>query len=170
MKKNLGFSSFEFYFVVAVVGVIFLFGIQRYNKLAQETHRLSFELLTQNFSAAVYTYHARWIASQQMTEPNALLEVDNKEILFSGEGWPIGVDLKDSSSSKITSSGCLSLWLGLLQNAPAISVAAANSSDIYPYRLTLTGEGSCRYEWTAPDKRRFYFEYSPIKGSVNSHV
>lgn len=168
MKKSLGFSSFEFYFVMVVIGVILLFGIQRYNKLADETHRLSFEVLAQNFSAAVYAHHARWITSQQVSDSNAVIEVDNKRIQFSREGWPLGADLQDFTSVQITLPGCFSLWGVFLQNAPAISVFTHELPNTHPYQLKLTSEGNCRYEWTAPNNRKFYFEYSPTTGSVKS--
>lgn len=168
MEQNRGFSSFEFYFVVVVLGVVLLFGIHRYNKLAAETHRLSFEVLAQNFSAAVYAHHVRWIISQQTQESNAPLEIEYKKIQFSPDGWPIGADIKDFTSSKITLPGCLSLWAAFLQNAPAISVKVPGLQGSSAYQVTLTDEANCRYEWAAPDHHKFYFEYSPATGAVKS--
>src|SRR6478735_3402307 len=98
MKKNLGFSSFEFYFVVSAIGLILLLGIQRYYKLAEETQRLSFEILAQNFSAAVYSHRARWIINQQSSQSQSQLVTENRVVQFSSQGWPMSVDLNESIS------------------------------------------------------------------------
>ena len=52
MKKTLGFTSFEFYFVLSVIGIIVLVAMQRYVYLAEETKRLSFEVVAKHFNAS----------------------------------------------------------------------------------------------------------------------
>ncbi|MFO1388073.1 hypothetical protein [Cellvibrio sp.] len=165
MKKSLGFSSFEFYFVMSIIGVILLVGFHRYNRLADETRRLSFEVLAQNFSAAVQSQHAHWIISQQRIGSDSLLDVENRRVQFSPDGWPIGVDLADYGSAQITLSGCFSLWVAFLQNAPAISVRGANPPPKESYRLALSNDGQCRYIWTLAEQE-LHFDYSPVTGVV----
>lgn len=169
MKKSLGFTSFEFYFVVAAIGLVLIVGIQRYYRLAEETQRLSFEILAQNFSAAVYNHRVRWIMAQQAPEKNYQIVVDNTIIQFSPQGWPIAVVTNPSKVSQATLSGCLSLWNAFLQNPPAISFSGGDPYGSRAYHASVTREGKCHFELIAPSKG-FYFEYSPLSGQVNTYT
>ncbi|GGY67906.1 hypothetical protein GCM10011613_10150 [Cellvibrio zantedeschiae] len=169
MKKNLGFSSFEFYFVISVIGLIMIFGIQRYYKLAEETQQLSFEVLAQNFSASVYSHHARWLLAQQSSNITSQLIIENNIVQFSRQGWPIAVVTEGSSVKPNEIASCLSLWNNFLQNPPAIS-AGDNSSEVRKYHLATTREGKCRFEFLTPDAGTFFFEYSPESGQVKTQI
>ena len=166
MKKSLGFSSFEFYFVVSVIGLVLIVGIQRYYRLAEDTQRLSFEILANNFSAAIYNHRARWLMAQQSSENTDQLKIENTLVQFSAEGWPIAVDAR--ASKKINLSNCLSLWNSLLQNPPAISFAGGEPYGSYKYHLNLTADNKCRFELVKP--KGFYFEYSPVSGQVKTYT
>lgn len=170
MKKNLGFTSFEFYFVMSVIGLILIVGIQRYYRLAEETQRLSFEILAQNFSASVFNHRARWIMAQQSPNRPFQLVVENSVIQFSLQGWPIAVDSNDYKNEKVTVAGCLSLWNAFLQNPPAISVAGGDSYGSRQYHLSVTNDRKCRFELVTPQPKGFYFEYSPLSGQVKTYT
>ena len=90
MKRSLGFTRFEFYFVVSIVGILVLIATQRYRHLADETKRLSFDVIAKHFSAAVYNHHARWILTQPKTNTRQI-NIDGLNILFSDDGWPIAL-------------------------------------------------------------------------------
>lgn len=167
VKKQLGFSSFEFYFVVSIVGLIFLFGVERYKKLAEETRHLSFEILAQNFSAAVYSQHARWIIAQQSPDKLDTLKFENMFVHFSAEGWPVAVGPKEPGLT-LSLSGCGSLWNSFLQKPPAIAFEGKQNQEFREYNVALTDGNQCRYEWLMPDGRHFYFEYSPTSGQVKT--
>jgi len=167
MKKNLGFSSFEFYFVVSVIGLILIVGIQRYFKLAEDTRRLSFEILAKNFSAAVYNHHSHWIMAQQSPDKNYQIVVDDSVIQFSLQGWPLAVDVDQSGGENVSLAGCVSLWNTFLQNPPAISSSDEKPSNSRPYHVKLTADKKCRYELMATG---FYFEYSPFSGQVKAYT
>lgn len=166
MKKSLGFSSFEFYFVVSVIGLILIVGIQRYFRLAEETQRLSFEILANNFSAVVYNHRARWLMAQQSPEKIKQLEIDNTIVQFSAQGWPLAVD--GASSEQPSISTCLSLWNGFLQNPPAISFVGGEPYGSRQYHLSLTPDGKCHFESVRP--KGFYFDYSPVSGQVKIYT
>lgn len=170
MKKNLGFSSFEFYFVMAVIGLILVVGIQRYFRLAEETQRLSFEVLAQNFNASVYNHRARWIMAQQSPEKRYQIAVENSVIQFSLQGWPVAVVVGDFKNEKVTITSCLSLWNAFLQNPPAISFPNGDSYGSRQYHLSVTPEGKCHYELVTPAPKGFYFEYSPFSGQVKTYT
>lgn len=174
MKKNLGFSSFEFYFVVSVIGLVLIVGIQRYYKLAEQIQHLSLEILAQNFNAAVYSNRARWLIAQQSPERVQLssekkyqLDIENSVVQFSVQGWPIAV-IKDHNVAKVTESTCLSLWNTFLQNPPPISYAGDKPYGSHKYHLTVTEDGLCRFELVTPTPGEFYFDYSPVTGQVKS--
>lgn len=173
MKKNLGFSSFEFYFVALVIGLILIVGIHRYNKLIEETQQLSVEILAQNFSAAVYSYRARWVLAQQTAQiPNQLL-IDKLLIDFSYDGWPLAIGVGEVAAQKVSVTTCLSLWNGFLQNPPTISSVLEQPSEKPSgkppqYRLTVIDNNRCHYELVQPEPKGFYFEYSPASGQVKS--
>ncbi len=163
MKKSLGFSSFEFYFVVSVIGLILIVGIQRYFRLAEETQRLSFEILANNFSSVVYTHRARWLMAQQSSEKTDQLKIDDRIVQFSSEGWPVAVD---GVSQQINIPACLSLWNSFLQPPPLISFTNGEPYGAHQYHLSVTVDGKCRFESVNP--KGFYFEYSPSSGQVKT--
>ncbi len=164
MKRNLGFSSFEFYLVVSIIGLIFIVGVHRYEKLAEETQRLSFELLAHNFSAGVYNYRARWIIAQQSAEQNHQININNEMILFSNSGWPIAVNPQQNAAIPSVP-GCISLWNTFLQDPPQLATANIQTKTSH-YRIILTNEKKCRFEYMK--YKNLYFEYSPITGEVKS--
>lgn len=171
MKKSLGFSSFEFYFVMSVIGLILIVGIQRYFKLAEEAQRFSFEILAQNFSAAVYNHRIRWIIAQQTPEKNNQISIENLLIQFTSQGWPIAVGTtRQSIGEQVTLTGCVSLWNAFLQNPPAISFLGGDPYGSRPYHVDLTPEGKCHFELVMPESKSFYFEYSPLSGQVKTYT
>ena len=170
MKKNLGFTSFEFYFVMSIIGLILVVGIQRYFRLAEETQRLSFEILAQNFNASVYNHRARWIMAQQAPEKIYKISVENSVIQFSLQGWPIAVVADEAKYEKVNVSTCLSLWNAFLQNPPAISFAGGDFYGSRQYHLSVTPDSKCHFELVTPEPKGFYFEYSPASGQVKTYT
>ncbi|RYY01664.1 MAG: hypothetical protein EOO53_16870 [Gammaproteobacteria bacterium] len=178
MKKNLGFTSFEFYFVMAAIGLVVLIGIQRYLQLAEETKRFSFEIAANNFNAAVYNYHARWLISRKdqarLSEANSVqanlsqanlskVNIDGKNILFSEKGWPLAVDLDLANVSLKT---CLSLWNNFLQNSPSISYEGSDLYGTRAYHLSLPDIETCRFEFITDHPQELYFDYLPASGDM----
>lgn len=168
MKKMLGFTSFEFYFVMSIIGIIVLVAMQRYVQLAEETKRLRFEVVAKHFNAAVYNHHARWIMAQQQTKIFRL-DVDGLDIQFSPQGWPLEVISKNAKTSGVSVGSCLSLWGNLLQNPPSISFGGGDLYGSRAYHLTLLPEGGCRFELVTDSPSEFYFDYMPFSGKVMLH-
>ncbi|HOY21920.1 MAG TPA: hypothetical protein PK002_02145 [Cellvibrio sp.] len=168
MKKMLGFTSFEFYFVMSVIGIIVLVAMQRYLQLAEETKRLSFEVVAKHFNASVYNYHARWIMAQQQTK-TFRLELDGLDIQFSPQGWALAVINNNTKISDTSLANCLSLWNNLLQNPPSISYDGGDPYGSRVYHLKVLPEGGCRFELTTDHPKEFYFDYMPFSGKVISH-
>ena len=165
MKKNLGFTSFEFYFVMSVIGIIVLVAMQRYVQLAEETRRLSFEVVAKHFNAAVYNNHARWIVAQQHTK-TFRLKLDGVDIQFSPQGWPLAVLTNEPMVAGVSVNSCLSLWQSLLQNPPSISYYGGDPYGSRHYHLSLSLENACRFELITEQPGQFYFEYAPYFGKV----
>jgi MSHA pilin protein MshB len=169
MKKTLGFTSFEFYFVMSVIGIIVLVAMQRYLQLAEETKRLSFEVVAKHFNASVYNHHARWIMAQQQTK-TFRLEVDGLDIQFSPQGWALAVINNNTKISDVSLASCLSLWNNLLQNPPSISYDGGDPYGSRAYHLSVPQEGACRYELITEYPGEFYFEYAPLSGRIIFHT
>ncbi|MET0356592.1 MAG: hypothetical protein ABW044_07415, partial [Cellvibrio sp.] len=136
MRKNLGFTRFEFYFVISVIGIIILIVIERYLVLVEETRRLGFEINARNFSAAIYTHHARWILAHQNGNDLSYLNVDGTYIQFSVTGWPIATLAEKNIGNEISITSCLSLWQHFLQNPPQISFTKEDYG-VHDYHLSL---------------------------------
>lgn len=169
MKKNLGFTRFEFYFVISVVGLIMLAATQRYSLLAEETKRLTFEALAKNFSAAVYNHHALWIMAQQQSTKVSQIDINGAELHFSAQGWPFAVISKGAAPAPSPVRNCLSLWKNLLQNSPSISYNGGNAYGTSTYHLSLTPDGKCRFELTTKQPQEYYFDYAAIDGMLTIH-
>jgi len=165
MKKTLGFTSFEFYFVMSIIGILVLIATQRYLQLAEETKRLTFEAVAKNFNAAVYNHHARWIMAQQQAK-TFQLNVDGLDIQFSPHGWPLAVLTKEPLAAGVSVNSCLSLWNSLLQNPPSISYYDGGPYGSRRYHLSLSLENACRFELITEQPGEFYFEYAPYFGRV----
>ncbi len=166
MEKNLGVTRFEFYFVIAAIGLIISVGIQRYLQLAEETKRLNFEVVAKNFNAAVYNHHARWIMAKQDQVKMSALFIGDIEIQFSAQGWPFSIITKGAPNKPDPITQCLSLWNNLLQNAPPISYNARSSNKVFTYHLSLTSQGDCRYELITIHPLEYYFDYAPASGKI----
>jgi len=182
MKNSRGFSSFEFYFVVSIIGVIVLFGIQRYVKLAEETRRFAFEVLAQHFNTSVYNLHAYWTLEQSRSGRTDVVPVQGMMIYFSDTGWPIaalpvaeGDNIQNPSPQKLRApavslASCRSLWFGLLQNPAALSYEGGDAYGSRPYHLSLTANRQCRFEFLGDKPGAYFFDYSPITGQINLHL
>lgn len=165
MKRSLGFTRFEFYFVVSIVGILVLLATQRYRHLADETKRLSFDVIAKHFSAAVYNHHARWILTQPKTNTRQI-NIDGLNILFSGDGWPIAILAGEHATSEVSTLTCLSLWNHLLQNPPSISVEGNGLYGSHTYHLSSPQVGNCRFELATEPRGTFYFDYVPLLGRI----
>ncbi len=168
MKKTLGFTSFEFYFVMSVIGIIVLVATQRYLQLAEETKRLSFEVVAKHFNASVYNHHARWLIAQKQTKVFQL-DVDGLDVQFSPQGWALAVANNNTQTSDVSSASCLSLWNNLLQNPPSISYEGGDPYGSRVYHLEILPEGGCRFELVTARPKEFYFDYMPFSGKVIFH-
>lgn len=169
MKKMLGFTSFEFYFVMSIIGIIVLIATQRYLQLAEETKRLSVEVVAKHFSAAVYNHHTRWIMAQSQSSTRQL-NIDGLNVLFSSDGWPLAIAAHEPLPSAVSTTSCLSLWNHLLQNPPSISSEGHGVYGSQAYHLSLPQVGSCRFELVSQQPGEFYFEYEPLSGRVIFHT
>jgi MSHA pilin protein MshB len=172
MKQARGFTKFEFYIVVSVIGIVALVAVQRYLHLADEVRRLNFETLAKHFTTAVYNYRARWIMAQQYAYTSQL-NLDGLVLNFSAQGWPLGVLTSSSSLPplvEVSINSCLSLWNNFLQNPPAISYAGGDPYGSHRYHLSLSSERSCQFELITKDPRAMYFEYAPLSGAVRLHT
>ena len=170
MRKNLGFTRFEFYFVIATVGLIISVGIQRYLQLAEETKRLNFEVIAKNFNAAVYNHHARWIMAQQQKTNISELNIDGFKFQFSALGWPLSITAQGATEKPDSIKNCLSLWNNLLLSPPSISYNSGTSSRAFTYHLSLTPEGNCRFELITDQPQEYYFDYAPTNGKVTIYT
>ncbi len=168
MKKTLGFTSFEFYFVMSVIGIIVLIAMQRYLQLAEDTKRFGFDVIAKHFSAAVYNHRARWIMAQSQTNTREL-QIDGLHILFSAEGWPLAIVAREPFPPEVSISTCLSLWHNLLQNPPSISSEEAGYGS-QAYHLSLLQANTCRFEMISEPRGAFYFEYAPMSSRVLFHT
>jgi len=164
MKKLAGYTSFEFYVVVTVIGLIVLVGVQHYSRLAAQTQQLSFEVLARNFSASVFNLHARWLMSKQASFMSTSTTIDASTVQFTPEGWPLAVGMKNLVTPSVSS--CLSLWQSLLQNSPPISYAGGDAYKSHSYHLTITPEKHCHFEFITARPNEYFFEYSPLSGQV----
>ena len=169
MKKEFGFTSFEFYLVISVIGIIMLVGLQRYWQLAEQTQRLAFEVQSQHFSTAIYNLRAKWMLSLQFPEQKNIVEVEGHRFQFSREGWPLAEAGTKNEDDDIDIPACAFLWQSLQQNPLPISYQGGDAYGSRVYHLSLTAEKSCRFEFITEKPAEYYFDYSPKTGQVILH-
>jgi hypothetical protein len=163
MIKNLGFTRFEFYFVISVISIITLIALQRYLVLVEETRRFSFEINARNFSAAVYNFHAQWILAHQHNNDLSSLHIDGVDIEFSQVGWPVAVISEKNIVREVSITACLSLWQHFLQNSPSVSFTE-NTYGTQDYHLRVHNKNTCRYEFLKSPLAPLFFDYTPASG------
>jgi hypothetical protein len=178
MIRMRGLSSFEFYFVIATIGIIVLVGIQRYLQLAEQTRQLGFEVVVRHFNTSVYNLHVRWMLAQDRARNTNLVLVQGMWIHFSDSGWPIAAYSAQSGkpvdpqnlSSAVSLQTCKSLWFALLQNPAALSYQTGDAYGTRPYHLSLTPDRQCRFEFISSEPGAYYFDYSSVSGQVRMQV
>ncbi len=179
MYKKRGFTSFEFYFVMVVIGVIVLVGLQRYLHLAEQVQRFSFEVLAKNFSTAVYNARSQWLIQHQEKLNRNIIDLSGVSIQMSEQGWPMSAAGKAAVSNTTADSkpapavslySCHQLWLNLLQNPEPISFAGGDAFGTRKYHLLITVAGGCRYQLYVDKSNQYYFDYLPSTGQVIIHT
>ena len=170
MKRKAGFSSFEFYFVMVVIGIIMLIGLQRYFQLAEDVKRFSFEVLAQHFNTAVYNFHTQWILAQVGGERKNFIKLEGVDVYFSDKGWPLSVEKNGNVLSSTSIASCYQLWMSLLQNPAPISFPGGDAYGTRVYHLSLSPEGLCRYHLVTDITDEYYFDYSSMTGQIIIHT
>ncbi|RYY75995.1 MAG: hypothetical protein EOO52_00225 [Gammaproteobacteria bacterium] len=166
MNKHLGLTRFEFFFVMSAIGILMLVALGRYQALAEETRRVSFEVIVNNFSAAIYNHHARWITAQQSQQDGSSLVIDGHHIYFSPTGWPIAALVENNIVNPLSITTCLSLWQHLLQNPPLISFTGGDAYGTQKYHLSLIENKICRYEYVSDPPQKLFLDYQPTNGKI----
>ncbi|MES2674846.1 MAG: hypothetical protein V4660_11450 [Pseudomonadota bacterium] len=175
MHKKTGFTRFEFYIVMIVIGLVVLVGIQRYFQLTEQVQRFSFEALARHFNAAVYNARSQWFIRHQENLNNNIVDLSGIKIQMSEQGWPLSVagELPISETNPAQTASllsCIQLWQNLLQNPQPISYAGGDDFGSRPYHLVLTQAGECRYQLFVKNSNQYYFDYSPKTGQVRIHT
>ncbi len=111
--NNKGFSAIEILVLIALASGLGFVLVPRifnedYSTRVQNVERLA--LITAD---AVNNYHAIWEA----TGHDARLEIDNKTILMTQNGWPETVDSAFSINGKMDAAKCISILNGLTESA-----------------------------------------------------
>jgi hypothetical protein len=175
MYNKHGFTSFEFYIVMIVIGLLVLVGLQRYFQLAEEVQRFRFEALARHFSTAVYNARSQWFIRHQEKMNNNIVDLSGIKIQMSQQGWPLfvadgnAVAVIDSEQAASLHS-CMQLWQSLLQNPQPISYSGGDAFGSRPFHLVITQAGECRYQLFVENSNQYYFDYSPKTGQVRIHT
>ncbi len=163
-----GFTSFEFYFVMVVISLLVVVGIQRYLQLAEQIQRFSFETLAKNFSTSVTNAHSQWFIRHQEQSNENIVDLAGVNIQMSEQGWPMSV--VGISSVQVSSlQSCHQLWMHLLQDAKPISYDGGDAFGSHPYHLSLSEEGKCRYQLIVDKSIQVFFDYFQDTGQVVIH-
>lgn len=170
MKADGGFSSFEFYFVMVVIGLIMLIGLQRYYQLAEQVQRFRFEVIAQHFNTAVYNFRTQWMLAKADGTQQSIIKLEGVDVYFSDSGWPLSVVKNGVVLSSTSITTCYQLWMTLLQNPAPISFAGGDAYGSRAYHLSLTNEGFCRYQLVTDIKDEYYFDYSSMTGQIIIHT
>ena len=179
MHNTLGFTKFEFYFVMIVIGLVVLVGVHRYVQLTEQVQRFSFEVLAKHFSTAVYNARLQWLIRHPEKLNKNIVDLGGVTIQMSGKGWPLSATNKAVINKTVVNSNpvsavsvhsCHQLWLNLLQNPKPISYAGGDAFGSRTYHLIVTPTGNCRYHLYSDKSNQYYFDYLPDTGQVIIHT
>jgi|GEM_PF-1566154 len=174
---------FEWLLIATLIGIVLVFALALYGRMAGDVQRLSFELAAQNFKTAVSGVRAHWyiqraqgetgqdavVFSELPTMPVGLEGASDITVYLNPQGWPVNTrSQREAADGRLDPEECLDLWRAFLHQAPLASMEEALEPTAV-FGVAKVGEGresACRYRQLRDDSGRRYFDYIPFDGRV----
>ncbi|WP_286805076.1 MULTISPECIES: hypothetical protein [unclassified Marinimicrobium] len=174
---------FEWLLIATLIGIVLVFALGLYGRMAGDVQRLSFELAAQNFKTAVSGVRAHWfiqraqgeterdvvVFSELPTMPVGLEDASDIRVYLNPQGWPVNTrSRREAADGRLDPEECLDLWRAFLHQAPPVSLEGALAPNAV-FGVAKVGEGresACRYRQLVGDSGRRYFDYLPFDGRV----
>lgn len=173
---------FEWSLIAVLIGIILVFAVGLYTRMAGDVQRLSFELAAQNFKTALSGVRAQWYILRTRGEPDrdvvvfselpglptGLEDASNIIVYLNAQGWPVNTrSRREANDGRLSVEECLDLWQAFLHQATA-SLADPPPPEAV-FGVTRVGEGrdsACRYRHLVDAAGSQYFDYRPSDGEV----
>lgn len=175
---------FEWLLIAALIGIVLVFAVGLYGRMAGDVQRLSFELAAQNFKTAASGVRAQWylqrargeaerdvvVFSELPTMPVGLEDASDIRVYLNPQGWPVNTrSRREAADGHLDPEECLDLWRAFLHQAPPVSLEEALAPNAV-FGVAKVGEGresACRYRHLVDADGRRYFDYFPFDGRVS---
>ncbi len=167
-----GFTLIELVVIVVVLGIIAAAGIPRFINISTETLRATIDGTAASFQNAVILAQATVTAKGLSRPSNNILGFGDGTVDINSAGFPADTtSANPANNNTMSSTKCLNVWNGILQNPPTITTSAAAYSTTVPqlYRAQVSGAGInllCRYTYRKTPSPVRRFDYYVNTGRV----
>ncbi len=174
---------FEWSLLAILIGIVLVFAVGLYTRMAGDVQRLSFELAAQNFKTALSGVRAQWYIQRTRGEPESdvvvfselpglpvgLEDASSITVYLNAQGWPVNTrSRREANDGRLSEEECLDLWRAFLHQAPAASLADPPPPEAV-FGVARVGEGRdsvCRYRHLVDASDSQFFDYQPSDGKV----
>lgn len=177
VKKQQGITLLELVLVVAIISVVVLVAIDRFESLARRADITYMQSASEVFSSGALLIHMKWVIAAKGADSPDLVKVPPRAIVakVNKHGWPIATH-KAEGVKQFSAEGCLSLWNGFFDNpTPAFVLGNVAAGQTLPNRYVLISEiggvsPGCRFQFVGRSNVSPYFDYFVNTGQVRSRI
>lgn len=169
-NRQAGFTLIEMVIIIVVLGIIAAAGIPRFINISTETLRATIDGTAASFQNAVILAQATVTAKGLSRPSNNITGFGDGTVDVNTAGFPADTaSTSPANNNTVTSTKCLNVWNGILQNPPTITTSAAAYSTTVPqlYRAQYVNNANpllryCRYSYrhTSSPARRFDYYFN----------
>ncbi|MEM9620720.1 MAG: type II secretion system protein [Pseudomonadota bacterium] len=145
MFKAAGFTIVELVVVIILLGILAATALPRFIDLDDEANAAAFSGVLGGFQTGVALYHAQYMANG---EPPAGTQIPEfSDLRTNAQGYPYSTT-STTGNVIATNADCSTVFQGLLQAGPTVSVAPVTTATNTDYAAARESDTSCAFYYT----------------------